>query len=109
MTSKIDRKEAAREFKERKPTPGVYELRCLITGAAWVDSSTNLDAIRNNQFFQLRNSLHRNKPLQAEWNTHGETAFEFNILETLPDDTPELNLRDLLAQRKQSWTERQQS
>jgi hypothetical protein len=44
-----------------------------------------------------------NKELQAEWNAQGEEAFEFAILETLPDDTASLNLSDLLAERKQAW------
>ena len=103
MIAKAERKEAARQFKERKPSPGIYALRCSTTGRSWVDSSPNLDAAQNSQFFQLRQRLHRNKELQAEWNAHGEESFEFAILEALPEDTPSLNLRDLLAKRKQSW------
>jgi hypothetical protein len=103
MIAKGERKEAARQFKERKPSPGIYALRCRSTGRSWVDSSPNLYAAQNSQFFQLRQRLHRNKQLQAEWNAQGEEAFEFAVLETLPDDTPSLNLRDLLAERKQAW------
>jgi hypothetical protein len=103
MLAKSDRKEAAREFKERKPSPGIYALRCSATGRTWIDSSPNLSAAQNSQFFQLRQNLHRNKELQAEWNTQGESSFTFEVLETLPDDTPSLNLRDLLTQRKQAW------
>jgi hypothetical protein len=103
MIAKADRKEAARQFKERKPSPGIYELRCRTTGRVWVDSSPNLDAAQNSQFFQLRQRLHRNKELQAEWNGQGEEAFVFTVLETLPQDTPSLNLRDLLMERKQAW------
>jgi hypothetical protein len=105
-TSKVDRKEAAREFKERKPVPGIYEHRSTVTGHFWVDSSTNVHAAQNGQLFQLRQRLHRNKDLQAEWNKHGEQTFEFNVLETIPDDTPELLLRDLLAERKKLWSDR---
>jgi hypothetical protein len=104
MIDKAERKEAARQFKERKPSPGIYALRCRATGRSWVDSSPNLDAAQNSQFFQLRQKLHRNKDLQAEWNAHGEESFEFSVLETLPEDTPPLNLRDLLTERKQAWT-----
>jgi type II secretory pathway component PulK len=59
--------------------------------------------VQNSQLFQLRQHLHRNKELQATWNAQGEEAFEFAVLETLPDDTPSLNLGDLLAERKQAW------
>ena len=105
MIAKAERKEAARQFKERKPSPGIYALRCRTTGRAWVDSSPNLDAAQNSQLFQLRQRLHRNKELQTEWNTQGEGSFEFNILEVLPEDTPSLNLRDLLVERKHAWME----
>lgn len=105
MLAKSARREAAREFKERKPNPGIYSLRCQITGRSWVDSSPNLDAAQNSQFFQLRQRLHRNKELQTEWNAQGEAAFEFVILETVPEDTPPLLLRDLLTERKRAWTE----
>jgi hypothetical protein len=103
MIARAERKEAARQFKEHKPSPGIYVLRCRATGRTWVDSSPNVDAAQNSQFFQLRQRLHRNKELQAEWNTHGEESFEFAVLEVLPEDTPSLNLRDLLAERKLAW------
>ena len=108
MIAKAERKEAARQFKERKPSPGVFALRCRTTGRVWVDSSPNLDAAQNSQFFQLRQRLHRNKELQAEWNLHGEETFEFVIVEALPEDTSSLNLHDLLRERKQFWTEKMQ-
>ncbi|MEO6804553.1 MAG: GIY-YIG nuclease family protein, partial [Edaphobacter sp.] len=100
MIAKAERREAARQFKERKPSTGIYALRCSTTGRSWVDSSPNLDAAQNGQFFQLRQRLHRNKELQAEWNTQGEESFRFEVLEALPEDTPALNLHDILAERK---------
>src|ERR1700733_12906010 len=108
MIAKVDRKEAARQFKERKPSPGIYALRCSATGRAWVDSSPNLDAAQNSQFFQLRQRLHRNKELQAEWNAEGEASYEFVVLESLPEDTPALKLRDVLKERKQFWAAQSQ-
>ena len=105
MLDKAEKREAAREFKERKPAPGIYALRCLPTGRAWVETSPNLAAAQNSQYFQLRQCLHRNHDLQAAWNNYGEHSFAFEILETIPSDTPTLNLRDLLKERKQSWEE----
>ena len=109
MIAKAERKEAAREFKERKPSPGIYALRCHATDHTWVDSSPNLAAAQNSQFFQLRQRLHRNKELQAEWNAQGEETFTFEVLETLPEETPSLNLRDLLTERKQAWSKQTQA
>lgn len=105
MIGRAERKEAARNFKERKPSAGIYAIGSNATGRVWIDSSMNLEAAQNGQFFQLRQGLHRNKDLQAAWNTEGEAAFIFKVLERLPDDTSELNLRDLLLECKRHWAE----
>jgi hypothetical protein len=107
MIGRTQRKEAAREFRERKVSPGIYALRCIATGRTWVNSSPNLDAAQNGQFFQLRQGLHRDKELQAEWNQQGEASFQFEVLEGLPEDTPALNLQDLLKERKQAWEQQE--
>ena len=109
MIAKAERREAARQFKERKPSPGIYALRCSTTGRSWVDSSPNLDAAQNGQFFQLRQRLHRNKELQSEWNAQGEESFRFEVLEALSEDTLNLNLHDILTERKRIWTEQLQA
>ena len=103
MIEKAQRREAAREFKERKPSAGIYAIECIATGQRWIDSSLNLDAAGNGQFFQLRQHLHRNKEMQAVWNTEGEGAFRFTVLERLSDETPALNRNDLLVERKRHW------
>ena len=109
MIGKAERKEAARELKERMLLPGIFAIHCASTGRRWVDASPNLAAAENSQFFQLRQGLHRNKELQAEWNAQGEPSFSFEILESLPEDTPSLNLRDLLVERKRVWAEGSQA
>jgi len=108
MIVKADRKEAIRQFKERRPSSGIYALRCTATGRAWIESSPHLDASQNSQFFQLRQRLHRNKELQTEWNAHGEASFHFEVLERLPEDTSSLNLRDVLTERKRAWSDQSQ-
>jgi hypothetical protein len=99
----MDRKQAAKEFKERKVARGVFGVRCTATGETWVDSSPNLGAARNGLWFQLRTGLHRDKRLQSEWNAHGEASFDFEILETLGDDVSHINARDLLRNKKLEW------
>jgi hypothetical protein len=44
MTS---RKDAIKEYKARAPNRGVFAIRCLASGGAWVGASLNLDASRN--------------------------------------------------------------
>ena len=106
MGANIDRKEAARQFKERKVPQGIFVVRCTATGEMWVDSSPNLGAARNSMWFQLKNGLHRDRQLQTEWNAHGEAAFEFDVVDTLDEDTPAINTRDLLREKKREWAER---
>lgn len=99
----MSRKEAIREYKERKIPKGVYAVRCRPTGALWIGASPNLGAARNSAWFQLRAGAHRDKALQEEWNAHGEEAFEFEVVETLADDTAEIGVRDALGEKKRKW------
>lgn len=103
MDSKLKRKEAIREYKERKVPRGVFAVRCTPTGGVWVDLSPNLDAARNGVWFCLRLGNYQNRALQATWNTHGEQAFQFEILEKLDDDAPPLQVADLLKEKKLRW------
>ncbi len=106
MQSKEARKEASRKFKERKPLLGAFAVRCTTTGRVWVGASRNLDATRNGAWFCLRNGNHIDQSLQAEWNLHGEPAFEYQILEKLEDDVAPLAVADLLKEKRNHWTAR---
>jgi len=104
MLSSEQKKDAIRQYKERKPRAGIYAVRCVATGRAWVGASRNLDAARNSVWFALRGGAHREKALQDEWNARGgESAFAYDVLETVDEDTPALTLPDLLKQRRQHW------
>jgi hypothetical protein len=97
------KKEAIRQYKERKPAPGIYAVRCPAAGRAWVGASRNLDATRNGLWFALRAGAHRDTSLQQEWTARGESAFTYESVEALPDDTPALSLPDVLKERRQHW------
>ncbi len=101
--SKVDRKEAIRKYKERKPLLGAYAVRCGATGAVWVGASPNLEAARNLCWCALRAGGHLDKQLQQEWNSQDQSTFEFEIVETLVEDVPALSVRDLLKEKKQHW------
>jgi hypothetical protein len=101
-----ERKDAIRKYKERKIPRGIFAIRSTATGRCWVDSSPNLDAARNSQWFQLRLAGHRNRELQAEWNAHGEPNFEFEILEALDEDITEMAIRDELKSKRKEWAEK---
>ena len=99
MTNK---REARREFKERKTSKGVFALRCT-SGETWVSASPNLEAWRTGLFFQLRTGGHINHGLQASWNRHGAGAFQFEVLETLDEDLSPMEVQDTLRSRQKHW------
>jgi hypothetical protein len=99
----MDKRAARNAYKSKKTPRGIFAVRCKETGEAWVGSSTHLDSQVNSIWFELRSGLHRNKPMQAVWNTHGETAFAYEVLEILDDDVAPLLLKDLLEERRKHW------
>ena len=103
MPEKVDKKEAIRKFKERKPLSGAYAVRCATSGRVWVGAARNLDAAHNGCWFSLRIGSHIDKSLQAEWNAHGEPAFQYEILETLDGDLHALAVADLLKEKRSHW------
>jgi hypothetical protein len=102
----ISKKEAIKAYKERKPHRGAYAIRCTATGQVWVGSTPNLDAKRNSVWFGLRLGNFIDKTLQAEWNTHREQAFEYEILETLEDELCDIEVSTRLKQVRTTWAAR---
>jgi hypothetical protein len=96
------KKDAIRDYKERKQLQGVFAIRCDVSGEVWVASSPNLDAIQNREWFALRSGLHRNKAMQAAWNAHGDASFRFEIVEEVTDENP-LLIPSLLKDREKHW------
>jgi hypothetical protein len=103
MLSKEEKREAARKFKERKPVLGVFVVRCVATEHVWVGTSRNLSAEKNRCWFCLRNTSHLDRSLQQEWTRQGESAFEYEVLETLQDDISPVLVTDLLKEKKNHW------
>jgi len=100
------RKDAIKQFKASKPALGIYAFRCAITGCTWVGESRNLEATRNRLWFGLRLGSHHDRGLQEHWNNQNGEAFEYEILEQLKDDVPELLMKGLLKQKKVDWISR---
>ena len=94
----MSRREAIDAFKARAVARGIFAVRCAPTGQAWVDLTMNLGAAKNGLWFAMRIGSH-----QAAWHAHGEQAFTFEVLATLPDDESPIAARDLLKTRKRAW------
>ena len=101
---KLSRREALRDFKERKTVRGVFAVRCTATGAVWVGGARNLAQQQNSIWFGLKNGGYINRAAQAAWTAHGEGAFAFVVLETFDDEemTP-VGRADLMKARTAHW------
>ncbi len=99
------REKLSENTRSRRFLSAPMRVRCIASGAVWVGASRNLDATRNGCWFTLRSGSHVDKPLQQEWNAHGEAAFQYEILETLEGDLHPIAIADLLKQSRQRWVE----
>ena len=101
--STSSRKAAIAAYKERKTSFGIFAVRCSVTGQVWVGRSQHLDTRKNGLWFTLRHGTSLNRALQASWASHGETAFTFEKLESLPDETSPYLRHALLKERLGHW------
>lgn len=79
-----------------KRISGVYKITNKLNGKFYVGSSLNVTKRKLTHFMYLRKNLHPNKKLQNSWNKHGESAFEFFILEVVEN-------KEHLIMREQHW------
>ena len=98
----MDRSTAKDTFKKTRRPMGVYRISNSRDERVFVGFSTNLPARLNRHKAELKFGSHRNLELQTLWNSHGESVFEFEVLELLDHQDiagtrPEEELR-LLAQ-----------
>ncbi len=101
---KSARREAIRDFKEKKTVAGVYAVRCALSGEVWVAGAPNVEPQHQRHWFGLRIGGHHNRTMQAAWNAHGSEAFSFEILERLDDeDLTPLGRADLIKARERHW------
>jgi hypothetical protein len=106
MMDKQTRRQAVRDYKERKVPAGIYVVRCVVTGEAWVGQSPNLAQQQNRIWFGLKQGAHPNRGLLAAWAAHGEAAFSFEVLEIIDDEGLEAFGRaSLLKDRDAHWRE----
>ena len=76
---------------------GVYQIRhAAFGGLAYIGSSIRMECRWHGHRSSLRCGRHHCHPLQAAWDTHGESAFRFEILEAVNDER-------MLAERERYW------
>lgn len=66
---------------------GIYLISNLVTGRVYVGSSRNVARRFGEHKTRLKRGAHINSKLQASWNKHGQSAFEFSIIASVLDVT----------------------
>ena len=99
----IDRKAAITAYKERKTIAGIFVVRCVASGEAWVGQAPNLETIQNRIWFSLRQRSHTCRSLQAAWTKHGEAGLTFGECERLEDEESAYVRNALLKERLLHW------
>lgn len=79
----MDRSSIKKEFKQARRPMGVYAIINSLDNRMFVGFATDLSSRINRHKAELKFGSHRNRGLQELWNSYGESAFEFEILEVL--------------------------
>jgi group I intron endonuclease len=81
---------------------GIYTIRNKDNGKVYVGSSQNVGERWRTHRKQLKAQRHANGHLQAAWNSYGEDAFDFVVIEAVDDP-------DRLIEREQYWMDEMRS
>lgn len=66
---------------------GVYAITNVKNGKSYIGSTINFQKRKREHWNLLIGDKHWNNKLQHSWNKHGESAFQFHILEIVDDKT----------------------
>jgi hypothetical protein len=100
---KAQRKAAIAEYKKREDAIGIFAVRCVASGEAWVGASPNLDTIKNRIWFGLRMGNANNAEMQRAWSSHGADSFSFEVLERLDPEELAFVRDSQLKERAAHW------
>lgn len=73
-------------YKEAKRPVGVFKITSTRNDTVYIGSGTDLPARINRHKAELRFGSHKNRELQGKWNSFGESAFNFEVLDVLDQD-----------------------
>lgn len=79
----MDKSMIKKTYKEAKRPMGVYKITTAGNDKVYIGFGTDLPAKINRHKAELRFGSHRNRELQEAWNSFGESAFGFHVLDTL--------------------------
>ena len=81
----------------REKISGIYKIVNTINGKKYVGSAVNISTRWGIHKRELNNNTHHSIKLQRAWNKHGESAFEFSVIEECEP------IKEILEEREQFW------
>jgi hypothetical protein len=92
------------QYLDTKSRAGVYAIKNLVTGRALVAGSSNVEGALNRHRFELRQRSHRNALLTQDWSLHGESSFQFEVLDMVrPREDMAVDVAHELAELVALW------
>ncbi len=79
----MDKPAMRKAYKEARRPMGVFRIKSTLGGIVYLGSGADLPARINRHRAELRFGNHRNRELQETWNSLGESAFDFEVLDVL--------------------------
>ena len=79
----MNKNQLKKAYKESKQPMGIYSIKNSQNDIIFIGYALDLNAKINRHQTELKFDSHRNKELQHIWNTHGESALEFEIIDIL--------------------------
>lgn len=79
----MDKSAMKKAYKDAKRLMGVYRIRSARNDKAYLGFGTDLPAKINRHKAELKFGRHRIRELQETWNSFGESAIDFEVLDVL--------------------------
>ena len=94
-------------YKQAKQPMGVYRIGNTRNDKVFIGFATNLQARFNRHHAELSFGSHENRELQEIWNSYGESAIEFEILDELKtEENTSTDNREELRLLAEMWVQK---
>jgi hypothetical protein len=103
----MDKQAIKKAYKQAKQPMGVYRIRNSQNDKVFIGFASDLPARFNRHKAELKFGSHRNRELQEIWNSLGESAFEFEILDLLDhEENTQTNPAEELQILAEMWIQK---
>jgi hypothetical protein len=82
----MDKKAMVKAYKDTRRPMGVFRIKDAQNNKIYVDFGTNMEARMNRHRAELKFGSHKNRELQETWDSFGESALDFEVLDILEQD-----------------------